>query len=71
MGKGKGTKSTTSTKSTSEKESAEDTQNVVEQMIQGKAFIVEGGVFKDIGSLTPETQATSISKILTEKRVMF
>jgi hypothetical protein len=43
----------------------------VEQMIQGNGFIVEGGIFKDTGSLAPETRATIVSKIHTEKRVMF
>jgi hypothetical protein len=71
MAKPKGTKSTTCTKSTPEKESTADTLNAIEQMLQGQGFVVKNGVFKDTTSLAPGTRATIVSKILVDKRVMF
>jgi hypothetical protein len=70
MAKGKGTKGTTSTKSTLEKESAEDTQNAMELMLQGKGFVIKAGAFKDTTSLALAMRVTIIAKILVDKRVM-
>jgi hypothetical protein len=69
--KSKGKRATASKTTTPEKVSATDALGTVEQMIQGKGFIVENGIFKDTASLAPETRATIVSNILADKKVMF